>query len=197
MRLGGKTHGGPNIKAPGTEVSSGVLGQPSQTAPKDGSPPKEESDGNKAPLRKGSGNDVTPFFPLSSTPRASILSSARRTVTEGCGRWGFLEMQQRPPAPWLPLARTLISGGPTPSQPAEPSLPLANRFALFLVAPNDTGCVIFAQDPPWPVGCCFAALHPFPWRGTRQLCLAPAPPMQGGNSWRWGGQKRHLQLCWA
>lgn len=47
--------------APGTEGSSGVFRQPSQTAPKDGTS-LEDRDGNKAPLRKESGN-VTPFFP--------------------------------------------------------------------------------------------------------------------------------------
>lgn len=33
---------------------SGILGQPSQTGPKDGPPLEEERDGNKAPLRKKS-----------------------------------------------------------------------------------------------------------------------------------------------
>lgn len=48
--FGKKSHGGPNMKAPGTEVSSGVLGQPNYMASKDGSPPEEVRDGNKVPL---------------------------------------------------------------------------------------------------------------------------------------------------
>lgn len=59
--LGGKTRGGPNRMASGTEVSCGVLGDPKQTVPEDGFPPGE-NDENTTTLRTES-NPMTPLFP--------------------------------------------------------------------------------------------------------------------------------------
>lgn len=134
----GKALRGLTMRAPATGVSSGVLGQPGRISPKGGSL-AEDGDGKKAPLRKESGNLSSP---LPSTHSLHPGTCTRNTLSQGWGRWGFLEVEHNPPVLWLTLPRTPVSGGATLLQPAELSLPLTSRFASFQVSQSDTGCVI-------------------------------------------------------
>lgn len=132
MSLGCKTHGGLDIKAPGAEVSSGVLYQPSQISPRDG---------KKAPLGKESGN-VTPLFPspIPSTSFHSViclLNSHRRLWEMGIfGDAVFspcpLAASGQDPCFWrihpLPACRALTATG--------------KHFAFFQDAPINMGCVV-------------------------------------------------------
>lgn len=195
MCLSGKSRGGPNVKAPGTEASSEVLGQPSPMAPKDGpAPEEEEKDGSKAPLRTESGN-VTSFFP--SRTHSTSLHPAICSLNSYQELWEMGIFGDAAPSP-CPLA----ASGQDPHFWGTHPLPACRALTavglLYCKLHQVTRAASFKLKTfLGPLAAVSQHCTPFPWRGTSQLCPAPAPPMQEGNSWRWRGQKHHIWLCWG
>lgn len=139
-------------------------------------------------LRKESGN-ATPFFPSPIHPTSLYPVICSLKSHQGLWEMGIFGDAALPLPLGCPCPGPLF-WGPSPSQPPEPSLPLANRFALCQVALSDTAASFELRTLLGPL----AAVSQHCTSSHGGEAGSSAPPTQEGNSWRWGGQKHHIQL---
>lgn len=130
---------------------------------------------------------MTPFFPFPITSTSLHFVICSLNSHQGLWETGIFGDAAHSPCLLTAFGQDPYFGRTQPLSACRALTATGKQICFISSCTKLHGLRHLAQDPPWPLSCCFAALHPFPWRRTSQLCLFPVLQTQEDNySWEMG-----------